>query len=135
MRDMGTNNSFNEYRAERAVALLVEDIVEIRNVDEWASRACMSSDWLRKSIKKKYNKSPKEILREVRFEMVAFLIKDYGWKVNGDGVAMNSGVGKNSKALHKFLKRNYDITFTELREKILKSGKDVKIVWLNKKVL
>ncbi len=128
---MGKINSLNGYRAEKAFALLIEDIVEVRNVEDWASRACMSPDWLRKTIRKKYNKSPKQLLREVRYEKIVSLIEKRGWRSCGDEIAIDSGTGQNCKALHKFLSRHYDVTITDLREELLTGKRIVDYVWLN----
>ena len=124
-------SSHNGYRAKGAVKLLITGIEEIRNVQDWAGSACMSEDWLRKILRKTYRKPPKQILREVRFELIVRLIEEQGWEAIADGVAIDSGTGKNCKALHKFLKRHYDTTFTSLRKEVLTGKQIVKFMWLN----
>ena len=118
-------------KAEKAVGVLAAGIKEIRNVQDWAEKACMSPDWLRKTLRRTYHKSPKQILREVRFETVVRLIEVQSWEASADGIAIDSGIGDTCKALHKFLKRHYGTTFTELREEVLTGKWNMKFVWLN----
>lgn len=123
-----------EYKAEKAVEILIAQIEEIQSVEIWAKKVCVSPDWLRKILRKSYHKSPKQILREVRFELIVRLIEEQQWEAIADGVAIDSGTGKNSKALYKFLKRHYGTTFTVLREEVLFGKRIVKFAWLNEKL-
>lgn len=123
-----------KYKAEKAVGVLIAETEEIQSVTIWAEKVCMSQSWLRKLLRYVYDKSPKQIHREIRFETVVCLISEYGWEVSADAVAIDSGVGKNCKALHKFLRRHYDITFTKLREEILTGELYVEFKWLDEKV-
>lgn len=122
---------YNKYKAEKAVEVLIADARKISSVEMWAEKVYKSPDWLRKLMRKIYGKSPKQIHREIRFETVFLLIKEQGWEANADGVAIDSGIGKNCKALHKFLRRHYGITFTELKEGVLTGDIDVSCAWLN----
>lgn len=123
------NQTLNSYKAKKAVHVLLSRPEKIRNVQDWAHNACISEDWLRKILRKKYSKSPKQIIREVRFETIVSLIAEDGWEATADSVAIDCGVGKNSKALHKFLKRDYDTTFTQLRQKVFTGKRVVKFIW------
>ncbi len=125
------HQTLNSYKAKKAVHVLLSRPDEIRNVQDWAHNACISEDWLRKILRKTYHKAPKQILREVRFEMIIHLIEEQGWEAIAHGVAIDSGTGKNCKALHKFLKRHYDTTFTSLRKEVLTGKQIVKFMWLN----
>lgn len=130
-RQKNKPRSLKGYKARQSVSVLIDNVKEIQRVKDWAGYACISTDWLRKILRKTYNKPPKQILREVRFEIVTLLIKECGWEACGDGIAIDSGMGKNGKALHQFLKNHYGTTFTDLKEEILTGKRDVIYVWLN----
>ncbi len=131
---MENHYSPTEYKAEKAVGVLIAETEEIQSVAIWAEKVCMSQGWLRNVLRNVYDKSPKQIHREVRFETVVCLIAEHGWEVSADAVAIDSGVGRNCKALHKFLRRHYDTTFSELREKLLTGVLDIDFLWLDEKL-
>jgi hypothetical protein len=86
-------------------------------------------------MKTTYDKPPKIILREVRFEIIVFLIIKNGAEVTSLTVAFDSGVGETSDALYKFLSRHYNTTFSELKEYLLTEEPDVSFAWLEWKKL
>lgn len=91
----------------------------------------ISGGSLRKIIQNKFNKSPKLVLREVRYEKIVFLIQKQGWDATSQFVAIETGIGVTSDSLYKFLSRYYNTTFTQLRQQILNEERRVKFVWLN----
>lgn len=121
-----------EYKVEKAIRLLICNISEIRYIKNWADRAFISTVWLNKIIKKVYNKNPKEILCEVRFEVIVYLIDKHGWDVGSISIAIDSGKGHTSDALYKFLKRSYGTTFSKLKEEVLSGKRNIEYFWLNK---
>jgi hypothetical protein len=120
----------NGNKAEKVVRTLIEEIDSIRYVKQWAKEANVSRSWLKKKMKTTYDKPPKIILREVRFEVITFLIMGKGVEASSLCVANESGVGKTSDALYKFLSRHYETTFTRLKEKVLTGEHKVDFVWL-----
>lgn len=120
----------NGYRTKKVVRVLLEEIASIRYVKQWAKEANVSRSWLKKKMKTTYDKPPKIILREVRFEVITFLILDKGVEAGSYCVAIESGVGKTSDSLYKFLSRHYDTTFTQFKEKVLTGKHKVDFDWL-----
>ena len=121
-------NSFNRYKAEKAVQILIENIEAISNVQSWASKVRVSRGWLCKSMKENYEKTPNEIIREVRFEkMVQVLGSDI--EATSYCVAKNSGLPTEG-ALRMFLRRYKRTNFRKLRRNILANKLEVEWQWL-----
>lgn len=114
------NGQFDRHKASKALQLLIRDISQIRYVADWADAACVSPEWLRKKMNLIYHQSPSRIIRYVRYKVIVSLIIEQGIEITSMEVAIDSGVGRTSDSLYKFLKRYYGITFTDLKEKILK---------------
>ncbi|NBC03968.1 MAG: hypothetical protein GVY20_09725 [Bacteroidetes bacterium] len=128
-------NSKYGNKAGKVVRILIREIDSIRYVKQWAKEANVAQSWLKKEMKTTYDKPPKIILREVRFEIIVFLIIKNGAEVTSLIVALESGVGETSDALYKFLKRHYNTTFSDLKEFLLTEEPDICFSWLNWKEL
>jgi len=122
--------SLNGYKIEKALDILIEEINYIRYVKDWADKFCVSYEWLKKNAKRYFGKSPKVIMREVRYETIIFLIKENGWESTSKLIAYKSGVGTTSDSLYKFLKVHYNTTFTRLKKEVLTKRYEINFVWL-----
>lgn len=118
-------------KAEESVQILVNEIAEIRSVKQWAEFCFVSRSCLKKRMNEVYGRYPKSILREIRFETICSHISEKGPMAASIDVAVESGLGPSSDALYKFLSRNFDTTFTDLKSEILNDGLPDKYVWLN----
>lgn len=78
----------------------------------------MSRRWLCKSMKTVYGKTPKIILREMKYEKVVTLIREDGINANCYSVAIDAGFGK-AKSVSRFLSSFFNTNFTELKIKLL----------------
>jgi len=124
MHEKSTNKqseSTTSSRCEQAVGLLKEKIADIPNVQSWARETGVSREWLYKNMKKIYGKSPKVIVRNVRYKKVIQLIKRDGLEAASYAVAVEAGL-RDASALSKFLKLHFDKNFTRLKEEILENG-------------
>jgi len=117
--------------AEESVQLLVKEIAGIRSVKQWAESCYVSRSGLKKRMNAVYGRYPKSILREIRFETICLLISEKGPMAASIDVALESGLGSSSDALYKFLSRNFDTTFTDLKSEILIGNRSIPFEWLN----
>lgn len=69
-------NSFNRYKAEKALAILTSHIDSIKTVNDWVEKAEVSKSWLAKAMKETHGMLPKEILQKVRYEKVVQLMQN-----------------------------------------------------------
>jgi len=118
-------------KAEESVQILVSEIAGIRSVQQWAKSCYVSRSGLKKRINEAYGRYPKSILREIRFETICLLIFEKGQMAASKDVAIKSGLGPSSDALYKFLSRNFDTTFTDLKSEILIGNRSISFEWLN----
>ena len=121
-------NSISNYKAEYAVRVLVHKIDTIQSVLQWAktidkSRTCLSS-----IIQETYNLLPKEVLREVRFEQIIWLMMNDTDAICYS-IAMEVGF-PSEDALRMFLARHYDTNFSNLRLKLLTNKLQIEWKWL-----
>jgi|AntRauTorcE11897_2_1112592.scaffolds.fasta_scaffold00863_11 AraC-like DNA-binding protein len=65
----------------KAIRLLEMHIDEIPDVQTWAEEVGVSRRWLCKYMKREYNKSPKIIIRDARFEVIKECLRS-GFKTN-----------------------------------------------------
>lgn len=93
VKQINKSKTLLEYKAKQAVRLLEQRIEEITDVQGWAAEAGVSREWLYKSMKTVYGKSPKIILREVRYEKVVRLIREHGTEAGCYLVAVGAGWG------------------------------------------
>lgn len=114
------NGELDRHKASKTLQLLIRNIAQIRYVSDWADAACVSPEWLRKKMNLIYHQSPSRIIRDVRYKVIVSLIIEQGFEITSVEVAIDSGVGRTSDSLYKFLKRYYGTTFTELKENVLK---------------
>lgn len=123
--------SLLELKAEEAVCLLEERIADIPDVQTWAKKAGVSRRWLCKSMKAVYGKSPKIILREMKYEKVAWLICDEGLETGSYSVAVDAGF-KSASGLSKFLSAYHNLNFTGLKAEIMTDEEHLTFNWLDK---
>jgi len=119
-----------EYKVRKAIKILRNNVVEIQSVQGWADEVGVSRRWLCKSMKMVHNKSPKIILREVRYEKVVTLIRKDEIEASCYSVAVDAGF-KKAKDVSRFLSTFYNTTFTELKMKLLKKEVQIDFFWLN----
>ncbi len=124
--------SLNGCIIEKAVDTLIEEIANIRSVEDWSNHINLSYEWLKKWTKKYFGKSPGVIVREVRYDTIILLIMENGWESKSIYIAYKSGLGSNSDSLYKFLKSHYNTTFTRLKKEVLSKEFEVDFVWLTK---
>jgi|GEM_PF-3436400 len=117
-------------KAEESVQILVKEIAGIRSVKQWAESCYVSRSCLKKRMNDVYGRYPKSILREIRFETICLLISEKGLMAASMDVAIESGLGPSSDALYKFLSRNFDTTFTDLKSEILMGNRSILFEWL-----
>lgn len=121
-------NSLSNYKAEHAVRVLVHKIDTIQSVLQWAetidkSRTCLSS-----IIQETYNLLPKEVLREVRYEQIIWLMQN-DLDAICYSIARDAGF-PSEDALRMFLTRHYDTNFSNLRLQLLSDKLQMKWKWL-----
>lgn len=117
------------------VQKLIEEITEIQNVGVWECKTKVSGSWLYNSMKKTFNKTPGQILREIRFELIVRLIESK-IDISSRDVCLKAGLRNKNKynhsdSLYKFLSRHYDTNFTDLKVAILKEELLIQHKWLN----
>lgn len=106
------------FKCEQAIRVLDERIAAIPDVKRWAEEAGVSREWLCKSLKTVYDKPPKVIIREVKYEKVVRLIQEVGIEAGCYSVAVDAGF-RNATALSKFLSSFYGTNFTNLKAEIM----------------
>ena len=77
-----------------------------------------------------YDKPPKIILREIKYEKVVRLIHKDGIDTNCYSVAIDAGFGE-PKNVSRFLSSFYDTTFTKLKMDLLEEDHQSNFLWLN----
>ena len=107
---------YNRLGAEEARQILTDEIEEIRHVKQWAEKAGYSVSKLQRIISHYYGMTAKETLKLIRYKRIIKLIKEDP-SVTSYNVALNTGL-KNEQDLYKFLKRNFNTSFTEIREDV-----------------
>lgn len=115
-----TKAAHTEIVAERAYQILIKNIGKIKNVNHWAEMAGCSRSWLSRCIKARYNKTPNEVLREVRYDAILDCIK-----TNPDALAIfvASHVAPHwcEKRLNNFLSEYRKTSYTKLRYEVMKT--------------
>jgi len=101
------------FEAEEALNVLNANIDKIRYVKEWANLSGCSKSKLNNIIKTIYHVTPKELLRKERLKKIEEVIIAHP-KMTSYAVAVECGL-RNDKNLYKFLKINFDTTFTDLK--------------------
>jgi AraC-like DNA-binding protein len=101
---------------EIAVGVLIQNILEIRNVSEWAEFMGYSRSHFCRSFKKRFGENPKTVLRRARLRKVCRVMQS-DWSATAYKVALESGF-ENDKALHKFLSRNFRKGFVSLKDEL-----------------
>src|SRR5690554_1530952 len=122
------SNSLSNYKAEYAVRVLVHKIDTIQSVLQWAetidkSRTCLSS-----IIQETYNLLPKEVLREVRYEQIVWLMQN-DLEAICYSIARDAGFPSEA-ALRMFLTRHYATNFSKLRLQLLSDKLQIEWKWL-----
>lgn len=131
MKSNQNKSTLVQYKVKKAIEILTENVESIRDVQSWVDEAGVSRRWLCRAMKKVYRKPPKEVLREVKFEKVVWLICNEGLEAGCYSVAVDAGF-KSASGLSKFLSAYHDINFTELKIEIITGEKHLNFIWLNK---
>jgi AraC-like DNA-binding protein len=105
---------------EIAVGILIRNILDIRNVSEWAAFMGYSRSHFCRSFKKRFKENPKLVLRRARLRKVCRVIQS-DWSATAYKVALESGF-ENDKALHKFLQRNFRKGFLSLKDELKRNA-------------
>ncbi|MFA5670428.1 MAG: hypothetical protein WC967_14405 [Balneolaceae bacterium] len=121
-------NSLSNYKAEYAVRVLIHNISSIRNVLQWAEVINISQTWLIKIIQETYNFLPKEVLREVRYEQIVWLMQN-DLDAICYSIARDAGFPSEA-ALRMFLTRHYATNFSKLRLQLLSDKLQIEWKWL-----
>jgi len=77
-----------------------------------------------------YNKAPGEILKEVRFEKIAQLLKEDIHAISYS-IARDCGF-RNDDSMRKFLSTNYGYTYKTLKDQLINGNLDIGGNWLDK---
>jgi len=130
-KEMFKTQCILDEKAEESIQILVKEIDGIRSVKQWAESCYVSRSCLKKRMNAVYGRYPKSILREIRFETICLLISERGPMAASIDIALESGLGPSSDALYKFLSRNFDTTFTDLKSEILIGNRSTTFEWLD----
>lgn len=99
---------------EIAVDVLIQNIVEIRGVSEWAAVMGYSRAHFCRKFTLHFGENPKMVLRRTRFRKICREIQS-DWSATAYKVALGAGM-QNEKSLHKFLNRNFNLGFIALKD-------------------
>lgn len=99
---------------EIAVQVLVQNIVEIRGVSEWAAFMGYSRAHFCRKFTRRFGENPKMVFRRARFQKICREIHA-DWSATAYKVALEAGM-QNEKSLHKFLNRNFNLGFIALKD-------------------
>ena len=127
----GATSCTPRVKGDYALRQLLGEPFETHTVHQWADRSRMSESMLRKVIQKRFGMSPKKLMNQVRYELIMGILLHEGWKAGSDYIAVLTGIGKDSKALHKFLSRNFNTTFTKLKSDCLNTDFEYTCTWLS----
>ncbi|MTI89349.1 MAG: helix-turn-helix transcriptional regulator [Balneolaceae bacterium] len=121
-------SAFNSYKAKKTVRILVHEIESIPDVKSWSRQSNVSRGWLVKVMKGSYGLSPKEVLRQVRYERIVQLLEN-DVEATSYSIAKDSGLSSGD-ALRMFLRRHHDTNFRCLRRQIINGKHQVEWQWL-----
>lgn len=115
-----TRKKYIELEAARVCKILEEELAEIRYVKDWAVQAGCSCKKLQRMIQATFGISAKEKLKVVRFNAIKQTLIE---EPDSTSYAVAVMVGlKNEREAYKFLSRNFDTSFSELKfDLVLKS--------------
>jgi len=116
------------HKADEAIEILIQNIADIPDVQRWAEAAGVSRGWLWYTMKKIYGKTPREIIREVRFKTIVQLLKKDIHAISYS-IARDAGF-QDDDSMRKFLSNNYRYTFTTLKDEVINGNLDVEWNWL-----
>lgn len=102
------------HQIEIAVQVLIQNIVEIRGVSEWATFMGYSRSHFCRKFTQKFGENPKMVLRRARFRKICREIQS-DWSATAYKVALGAGI-QNEKSLHKFLNRNFNLGYIALKD-------------------
>lgn len=108
--------------AENAVQILKENIANTRHVKVWALHAGCSKTKLNQLMTIQFKLTAKAVLKNTRLEAIKETIAA-DLDLGSYAVACECGL-QNEQELYKFLTRNFETSFTELRAEILLSGQN-----------
>lgn len=105
------------YAGMRSFMVLHANLRKIQTVQHWADHMGVTRSSLSRLLKVYANQTPLEMMRRVRYNTIIEMIESYP-DIKSYAAAQECGL-MDEKALYKFLKKYYDISFTELRHKTL----------------
>lgn len=108
--------------AKYAYQILVEEIHEIKNVNEWAEKTENSRSYLNRCVKLCHKKTPNVLLRDVRYQRICKIVDREPFAFAKE-VAHQVAPHWDGKRLSNFLTYYYDTNFTELNYRILNKKK------------
>jgi len=117
MKKIARRRIRQKIEAEKALWVLKKEIERVRYVKDWAVLAKCSKTKLNQLMKIQFGITAKTVLKNTRLEMIKETITkhpEYGCFA----VAKENGLC-NEKELYKFLNRNFETSFTELRFELL----------------
>lgn len=118
----------NNWKSEQVLAKARCEIKHIQNVNDWAQLSGVSRSWLYTTMKSLYDKTPKQIIKEIRKEKVLQLLeKDI--EETAMCLALDSGL-QSEDSLRMFLRRNWDTNITKLRNDIITNEFEPEYKWL-----
>ncbi|SMO78650.1 AraC family transcriptional regulator [Gracilimonas mengyeensis] len=103
--------------ANKIKKILSEEISQIRHVKDWAEFANCSTTKLNKTVKIHFGISAKKMMKEVRFISIKTVLSNAPY-CGSYNLAQISGLS-NEQELYKFLKINFNTTYTDLKYEIL----------------
>lgn len=120
--------NLKSYKLKQAISILTREIDTISDVKSWAQRANVSKSWLNEAIKEAYCKSPKDILKEVRYEKIILVLCE-DIEATCYCIAKDPGLSSGD-ALRMFLNRHHQTNFKKLRRRILNDNFEIEQIWL-----
>lgn len=109
---------FHQKSIEASITILQENINEIPTVLAWAELMGYSRSYFSTSFTKSFGEPPSKCLCRIRYTQLKKVIRRYPYETSR-AIATRLGL-RDEQALYKFLKRNYDTNFTEVRNKLIK---------------
>lgn len=104
--------------ARRLCKILEIELVDIRYVKEWAARSGCSKKKLQRIIKAYYGITAKEKLKLTRFNAIKQILREEP-DITSYGLAVSVGL-KNEQIVYKFLNRNFDTSYRELKSEVFR---------------
>ena len=111
---------FTYRQMDLSVDILVRNITKIHSVEQWADLIGYSRSHFCRKFTQRFGENPKKILRRARFRSICRAIQS-DWSATAYKIAKDTGI-QNEKALHKFLNRNFSVSFLALKDHLKKEA-------------